>query len=221
MVTNLVFFIGYFMQKLFLLRSSQLTKSNMIKSIEKFKQTIQTTNPDQLINQLMNVVRTQGGLSLDQYTPTELEKIKQTGIIYLFKIGQINKEYFIEKMNEAINVSLDSDSFTACWNAMCIIDQDTIKFLQQIEQLQKQYNFSIHVVGNTNSMHAECVAEQLQNSNINIHMSQTLSFNFGCFDPKPLPEQTNGFDVIDLRDEKDILTKMLENCRVNTSSPRP
>lgn len=202
------------MTTLFLLHFSQLTQSDMMKSVKEFMQKTGMKDPSQLIN----VVRQEGGLTLTQYTPEELDQIKQVGIIYLFKIGQITEEAFVRNMNQKIAINLDFNTFKECWNAMCKIQEETIVFLRAIEQLQIHKDFNIHVIGNTNSMHAKYIEEQFQQAGINIQMSRTFSFETGCLDPEPSAEQTNGLQVIDLRNKTDILSEIRETLEVKVNT---
>lgn len=209
------------MRTLFLLRYSQLTQSNMMKSVAKFMEKTGMSDPSQLIK----VVSQEGGLPLNQYKPEELDLIKQTGIIYLFKIGRITEKEFVDNMNQKVGINLDFDTFKECWNSMCTIQPETIVFLREIEQLQKQKedDFGIHIIGNTNSMHAKYIEEQLKQAGIDIKMSRTVSFEVGCFDPEPSEEQTNGLQIVDLRNKTDVLEEIY--CfypKTNTSlRPRP
>ncbi len=180
------------MKKLYILRYSQLTQSDMSKSIIAFVQQTKL-KPDLIVA----AARQQGGLPLNEYKPEELEEVLQ-GAIYLFKIGKIDEETFIARMNQAIGSNLDPDTFKQCWNAMCTIQPQTLASLRQIESLQQQYDFDIHVIGNTNSIHADYIKEQFEAASLNIRMSHTYSFESGMFDPKPqLP--TTYTSVIDLR----------------------
>ena len=191
------------MKTLYLLRYSQLTQSNMQASIEAFvKKT--DLNP----NLIYQAARQEGGLPLNSYTPEEINQISH-GAIYLFKTGKITETEFVTRMNQTIGTNLNFDTFKECWNAMFTIQPKTVEFLRKIENLQKENSFSIHVVGNTNSMHDNYINEQFRQENINLEMTHTYSFEEGKFDPEPLKKLidmlSEGFNIIDLRNTADLL----------------
>jgi hypothetical protein len=193
---------------LFILRYSQIVHSNMVASVTKFMQLTNIKDPDVL----QKLVYAEGGLSLDKYSTEDLNNIKTNGIIYLYKIGQLTDEEFLRKMNEKLNSTLDMDTFKACWNAMCEIKEENLLFINRLQTLQDKYSFDIHVISNTNKMHVDYIASQLNRHNIKLNMSHSYSFEANQFDPEPSEEMINKRVVMDIRnvEVKHIEEKILE-----------
>ena len=194
------------MNLLFILRFSQIVHSNMQASIIKF---MELTKKD--LATLKGLVYTEGGLPLDQYSK-DPNGINKNGIIYLYKIGQLTDEEFLSKMNEKLNSTLDIDIFKECWNAMCEIKEENLPFIRRLQELQNEHGFGLHTIANTNKMHVDYIASQLNRKNINLNMSHSYSFEANQFDPEPSQEITNGRVVIDIRniEVSNIEEKILE-----------
>lgn len=192
------------MKTVYLLRYSQLTQSNMMEAVKAF---IKHTGIDPKTIQI--AAHKQGGSPLSAYKPEEMAQVYQ-GAIYLYKTGKVSDEEFVARMNHAMGVDLSMDTFKDCWNAMCTVQAETLEFLSQIESLQKEHGFGIHVMANTNSMHAKYVSEQFAAAGLELDLSYTFSFMAGVLDPAP-PKITDAgwtdVNIIDLRDTADILTE--------------
>lgn len=207
------------MKKLYLLNFSQLIKSspeNFRKSIVAFAE---HTHKD--IKVIAEIAHIQGGSCLTAYKPNEMLLITQ-GAIYLYKTGEINDDTFINRMNMTLGSHLNRDDFMHCWNAMSTISPESIEYMRQIEQLQNQHNFILHILSNTNPMHTNYIDQQLNDNNIALRTRHTYSYEVGVFNPKPpTAEQAaaQGYEIVDLRDVDDILTEIAKLETTVKSTP--
>lgn len=202
------------MKTVYILRYSQLTQPNISESIKAFAE-YSGIAP----NSISTVAHKQGGSPLHVYRKEEMEQVSQ-GAIYLFKIGKIDEIEFVSRMNQAIGTDLSFEAFKECWNKMCCIQPDALDVLRKLAQLQQEYGFGIHVMGNSNKIHVNYIDEQLAAAVIKLEMSQTFSFETGILDPE-LPKTTDpkwsDSNLVDLRNVADILAEI--NITMPNSAP--
>ena len=205
------------MKTVYILRLSQLTQSEIKKSVTDFAVAAKI---DPIIIQL--AAHAEGGSPLNHYPPQELKTVRQ-GAIYLFKTGLISEEEFIEKMNQAMEIALSKEVFTKCWNAMCIQTPDSLAFLRSVEELQRTRGFHLHIMSNTNSLHTNCIDQQLAANGIHLEMSHTYSFETHQLESEPptaADPQWADFDIVDLRDTKTSLISILDTDISPTLRPK-
>lgn len=205
------------MKTVYIFHYSQLTKSNILESIQAFA-TCTGIDP----KEISAVAHEQGGSPLHVYTEKEMQKVSQ-GAIYLFKTGKISETEFVSRMNKAIGIDLSFEVFKECWNKMCLIKPDALNFLRQLEKLQQKYGFGIHVMSNSNTMHINYIYEQLEAAGIKLETSQTFSFEAGILDPE-LPKNTDpkwsDCNLLDFRGTTDILEEINKIIH-NAAAPKP
>jgi hypothetical protein len=193
------------MKTVYILRLSQLTQSDIKRSVMDFAVTAKI---DPIVIQM--AAHAQGGSPLNQYPATKLDEVRQ-GAIYLFKTGQIDEEAFIARMNQAMGINLSRTDFVRCWNAMCTLQPATVALLREIEMLQKRHGFDLHVIGSTNSTHTNYIAEQFTTHGLQLNFSHTYSFEVNQLEPE-LPSTADpkwsDFDIVDLRDTAEILPRL-------------
>lgn len=206
------------MKTVYVLRSSQLTKSNIIESIQAFAA---CTGIDP--STIGAIAHEQGGSQPHVYTKEEMQQVSQ-GAIYLFKTGKISETEFVSRMNKAIGTDLSFEVFKECWNKMCLIKPEALDFLRQLEKLQQEYGFGIHVMSNSNTMHINYIYEQLAAAGVKLEISKTFSFEAEVLDPE-LPKTTDpkwsDSNLIDLRDTADILAEINKLRVHNSAAPKP
>jgi len=137
-----------------------------------------------------------------------VEAREPAGAIYLFKTGKITGEEFAGMMNSVAGTNLSVELIKKCWNEMCTITEDTHKYLNELADLQRSHNFNIHVIGNTNRWHVDYINAQ----GLPITYSHTFSCNAGRLNPDPNLSSWSDFDVIDLRNDSDVLSSIKQAC---------
>lgn len=159
----------------------------------------------------------QGGLNINLYPEELLSKIKE-GIIYKYKIGQMEDDRFIVEMKGMLKTDISDDEIVYCWNKQCELESKDICFLREIAELQTANRFKIHIIGNTNRMNHNYIQKQFNEQGINLDVQYYLSFDYEKFDPKL--ENLQGENIIDLRDKENVLQEIKEYLSKKVTKPK-
>ena len=137
------------------------------------------------------------------------QQMRADGAIHDFILGKINESQFVQRMNNVLNDTLGVETplthteFINCWNAMCVIKNETLEFLKDLEHLQKKFGFKLLVICNSNETQHQFISDKLAKAGVKLDLEYKLSFKEGSLlNKQALAAYEGEFEVQNLMDVK-------------------
>ncbi|HJD56250.1 MAG TPA: hypothetical protein LFW21_06525 [Rickettsia endosymbiont of Pyrocoelia pectoralis] len=152
------------MKKAHVFKYSQIVKTDRMKNIAQFSQHTSLTPP--------NI----GAIAINEE--------KESGVIDQYKKGTITTEEFRTQLNKLIENAAGKpvtniETFDNCWNAMCVVESET---LAKLHDLQQKHDFHIHIIAGTNELQHNYIQAKIPKAPQKPSISYTLSYELSTLD---------------------------------------